>query len=160
MGTRQAVSALADLLPFSLAEALCTALGVWLLVMAAAAVRAQLRRRRVLARLVGLAAVAVWIWAGVSWLWGVHYYASSFSEKSGLAAEPVTTEALEATTLWFAEGANRTGRLVERDDSGRLTADSAAIMEEGADSLAPSRRNTPSWTARPGSPSPRSIPGS
>ena len=76
MGTRQAVSALADPLPFSLAEALCTALGVWLLVMAAATVRAQLRRRRVLARrLVGLAAVAVWIWAGVSWLWGVHYYA-------------------------------------------------------------------------------------
>ena len=138
MGTRQAVSAMADPLPFSLAEALCTALGVWLLVMAAATVRAQLRRRRVLARrLVGLAAVAVWIWAGVSWLWGVHYYASSFSEKSGLAAEPVTAEALEATTLWFAEGANRTGRLVERDDSGRLAADSAAIMEEGADSLAP-----------------------
>ncbi len=49
MGTRQAVSALPPP-PFSLAEALCTALGVWLLVMAAATVRAQLRRRRVLAR--------------------------------------------------------------------------------------------------------------
>ena len=134
---RGLASALADPLPFSLAEALCTALGVWLLVMAAATVRAQLRRRRVLARrLVGLAAVAVWIWAGVSWLWGVHYYAASFSEKSGLAAEPVAAEALEATTLWFAEGANRTGRLVERGGSGRLAADSAAIMEAGAGSLA------------------------
>ena len=66
MGTRQAVSALADPLPFSLAEALCTALGVWLLGMAAATVRAQLRRRVLARRLVGLAAVAVWIWAGVS----------------------------------------------------------------------------------------------
>lgn len=136
-GVRRAVSALADPLPFSLAELLCTALGVWVLVMAVVTVRGQLQGRRVLARrLLGLAALAVWIWAGVSWLWGVHYYASSFSDKSGLAAEPVTTEELEATTLWFAEGANRTGRLVERDSSGRLAADSAAIMESASDSLA------------------------
>ena len=137
MKARGLVSAAADLLPFSLAEALCTALGVWLLVMAAATVRARLGGRRVLARrLLGLAALAVWIAAGVSWLWGVHYYAASFSEKSGLAAAPVTTEALKATTLWFAEGANRAGSLVERDEAGRLLADSAAILAAGTDSLA------------------------
>ena len=78
----------------------------------------------------------MWIWAGVSWLWGVHYYASGFSDKSGLVAAPVSTEELEATTLWFAEGANRTGRLMERDESGRLAADSAVIMAAGENSLA------------------------
>lgn len=137
MSARQAVSALADPLPFSLAELLWTGLGVWLLSMAVATVRAQLHHRRVLARrLMGLAALAVWIWAGVSWLWGVHYYAASFSEKSGLSAAPVSTEELEATTLWFAEGANATGSLVERDETGRLAADSAAIMAAGKNSLA------------------------
>lgn len=137
MGARRAVSALADPLPFSLAEALCTALGVWLLVMAVATVRAQRQGKRVLARrLTGLAALAVWIWAGVSWLWGVHYYASDFSEKSGLAAAPVSAAELEATALWFAEGANRTGRLVERDEAGRVEADSKVILAAGSNSLA------------------------
>lgn len=136
-GVRRAVSALADPLPFSLAELLCTALGVWVLVMAVVTVRGQLQGRRVLARrLLGLAALAVWIWAGVSWLWGVHYYAASFSEKSGLAAAPVSTEELEATTLWFAEGANRTGQQVERDETGRLAASSSDIMAAGKNSLA------------------------
>ena len=137
LAVRGLISGAADRLPFSLAELLWTALGVWLLGMAVVTVRAQLRHRRVLARrLLGLAALAVWIWAGVSWLWGVHYYASGFSDKSGLVAAPVSTEELEATTLWFAEGANRTGRLMERDESGRLAADSAVIMAAGENSLA------------------------
>ena len=136
LAVRRFVSALADPLPFSLAEALCTALGVWLLVMAALTVRGALRGRRVAARrLLGLAALVVWIAAGVSWLWGVHYYAASFSEKSGLEPAPVSAGQLAATALWFAEGANRTGRLVPRDGEGRLSADSAAILAAGADSL-------------------------
>lgn len=137
LAVRGFASALADPLPFSLAEALCTALGAWLLVMAALTVRRQLRGDRVLGRrLLALAALAVWIWAGVSWLWGVHYYGSSFSDKSGLAAAPVSAEQLSATTLWFAAGANRAGRQVERDGDGRFSADSAAILAAGGDSLA------------------------
>lgn len=137
LAVRGAVSALADPLPFSLAEVLCTALVVWLLVMAVLTVRGQLRGRRVLGRrLLGLAALTVWIAAGASWLWGVHYYGTSFGEKSDLVAAPVSADELRATTLWFAEGANRTGRQVQRDDAGRLAADSAAILAAGDDSLA------------------------
>ena len=47
LAVRGLISGAADLLPFSLAELLWTALGVWLLVMAVVTVRAQLRHRRV-----------------------------------------------------------------------------------------------------------------
>lgn len=133
---KRAVSAAADLLPFSLAEALCTALGLWAIAFAAGAVRRRLQGRKGLARrLVVLAAVGLWVWAGVCWLWGAHYYAGSFSQKSGLAAQPVSAQQLKATALLFAQGANRTGAQVQRDAQGRFLADSGQIMADGAASL-------------------------
>lgn len=133
---RRLVSALADPLPFSLAEALCTAFGAWLLFMAGRTLWGQLRGRRWLARrLVALAALAVWIAAGVSWLWGVHYYTTDVNEKSGLHAGAVSLDALAATTWYFAQGANRTGALVQRDADGRFSADTAALLAAGSHSL-------------------------
>ena len=133
---RRLVSALADPLPFSLAEALCTAFGAWLLFRAGRTLWGQLRGRRWLARrLVALAALAVWIAAGVSWLWGVHYYTTDVNEKSGLHAGAVSLDALAATTWYFAQGANRTGALVQRDADGRFSADTAALLAVGSHSL-------------------------
>lgn len=134
---RDAVSALADLVPFSAVELSFTALGLFVLAAAAAAARRQLRGEKVLGRrLLAGAALAVWLWAGVSWLWGVHYYTTPFSRKSGLDPGPVSAEQLAATALYFAAGASEAGRAVERDAAGRFAADTGELLAAGAGSLA------------------------
>lgn len=125
--------AAADPLPFSLCEALCTALGLWLIFMAVRTVQKQLEGRRVLGRrLISLAALAVWGYAGVCAFWGVHYYGTGFSQKSGLEPAPVSVEALAATTRWFAQGASRTAARVQRGADGCFEGDKAAILAYGS----------------------------
>lgn len=126
---KRAWGAVADLLPFSLCEALCTLLGLWLVFMAVRTVWLQLAGRRVLGRrLIALAALAVWGYGGFCAFWGVHYYGTGFSQKSGLESTPVSVEALAATTRWFAQGAARAAAGVERGADGCFVGDEAAIL--------------------------------
>lgn len=127
--------AAADALPFSLCEALCTALGVWVIAAAGRTVRLQLQGRRVLGRrLICLAALAVWGYAGFCAFWGVHYYGTGFSQKSGIVPAPVSVEALAATTRWFAEGACGAAAGVQRSPEGLYLGDKEAILAYGAQS--------------------------
>lgn len=128
--------AVAEPLPFSMAELLCTVLGVWVLVLTVGTVRRQLAGYGGLGRrLVSLAALGMWIYAGVCGFWGVHYYGTGFGEKSGLVAEPITTSQLAATTLWFAQGANHAGEAVQRNAQNQFEGDSASIMARGPQSF-------------------------
>ena len=124
---------LADSLPFSVAELLGTLLVVWLIVMGVRTLYEwRVQVRRVLGRrLIGLCAVLVWIYAGFCLTWGVHYYTDGFTEKSGIAVEPVSVEQLESVTRYFAQQASRTAALVQRDENGRFVADNQRILEYG-----------------------------
>lgn len=129
---KQAFGALAELVPFSLCEALCTLLGVWIVFMAVRTVRLQLQGRQVLGkRLISLAALVVWGYAGVCGFWGVHYYGTGFGEKSGLADVPISTTELAAVTRFFVQGANRAGAAVRRDAAGRFVGSEAKILAYG-----------------------------
>ena len=80
---KRTVSGWVDGLPFSVGESLC-ALGILALaVLAGLTIAQQLRgKKRLVRRLLALLALAVWIYAGVCALWGVHYYGASFQQKS------------------------------------------------------------------------------
>ena len=47
--------------------------------------------------------------------WGVNYYADGFQEKSGIYAQPVTTDELERVTLYFTEKLAETAGQIPRD---------------------------------------------
>ena len=76
----------------------------------------------------GLAALALAVYAGFSLLWGVYYYGDDFMAKSGLDSSPVTAEQLETVTEYFARLANRYGDEVERDETGLYTCDKELIL--------------------------------
>lgn len=50
--------------------------------------------------------------------WGVNYYADGFQQRSGVYAQPVTSEELDRVTSWFAQRLAETSGLVERDGEG------------------------------------------
>lgn len=104
-------------IPLSVGELLCAA-GILLLLAALGfTVLQRLRGKKVLLRrLLALLALAAWIYAGVCAFWGVHYYGTSFQEKIGLAAQPVSAEQLRATALFFVKGVNLSSRQIEREN--------------------------------------------
>ncbi len=122
-----------DKLPFSAAELLGTVLVLWLIFMAAVTLyEARVKLRRVLARrLVGFAAVLVWIYAGFCVTWGVQYYVPGFAEKSGIQPQKISVEQLEAVTRYFAAGASRAGEKVRRDQAGRFAGENDRILAYG-----------------------------
>lgn len=78
----------------------------------------RLRRTILYRRIMGLAAAGLAVYAGFCLLWGVNYYGDSFSDKSGIQAEPVSTAQLTATARKFAALANEYSEQVARDDAG------------------------------------------
>lgn len=127
---KRVVSGWVDGLPFSVGETLC-ALGILaLLALAGLTVCQQLRgKKRLMRRLFALAALAVWIYAGVCAFWGVHYYGTGFEQNTGLAAQPVSAGQLLATARWFGEGVNRTAGGVPRDQNGCFCAGVQQIFD-------------------------------
>lgn len=124
--------AVAQFVPFSLAELACTVLVVFLLYWIGKTVVQLCTGKKVLAkRLVALCALVVWVYVGVCAFWGVHYYGDSFSDKSGLVAQPLSVQQLEATTRLFAQNASLASRNVQRDEAGRFLGDQTAILAYG-----------------------------
>ena len=85
-------------------------------------IRGKSSLRRAYRLVMGLAALALAVYAGFSLLWGVYYYGDDFMAKSGLDSSPVSTEQLETVTEYFARLANCYGDEVERNADGFMSA--------------------------------------
>lgn len=124
---------LAELLPFSAAELAVTIFVLWAVFMLAHAIyQKRVHYRNMIARrILCLCAALVWVYAGFCGFWGVHYYGTGFSEKSGLYPKPVSLEALENTTRFFAQGAVEASGRVQRGSDNRFAADNQQILAYG-----------------------------
>jgi len=76
--------------------------------------------RKFLKRMAALAIFWLWVLAAFNWLWNAAYYASTFSQRSGLTAAPYEVERLAAVTEYFAEHAARMSTQVKRDSEGHF----------------------------------------
>lgn len=68
-------------------------------------------------------AAALLIGDGYNWLWGLNYYGDSFSDKSGLTADPVALEDLYDATAYYADAVNTLSSSIVRDTEGRFAED-------------------------------------
>ena len=120
--------------PFSVAEVLTAFLlagsAAWI---GAALVLAVRRRdgRKLLRRVLALAAVWLWVWAGVCWMWNAAYYAASFTQRSGLATAPYSVEELTAVTAYFARNAARLADGAARDGGGHFAENLEDCFDRG-----------------------------
>ena len=135
---KQTLAALSALVPFSVAEVLiAAALGVLVLYICAflAALARRQGARGMLAyrRILGLVCAGLTVYVEVCVLWGVNYYTDSFQERSGIRAGAVSVEALERTTVYFAQKLNETSGDVERDETGAFNVPRDTIYEDAVE---------------------------
>lgn len=123
-------------IPFSVAEFVYAAGGVFLLVYCAAQVWAIVRRPQKLRRLYRLTAslvcFALVLAAGVSFLWTVYYESSDTEAVFGLAAEPVSMQELYEAACYFAALANDYAEKTDRDEQEVFLADVNKLLENSA----------------------------
>jgi hypothetical protein len=133
---RAALSRLCGKLGFSVAELLIAAASVFMLVYiiisAVQLIRSRKKGLRVYIMLITLAMLGSLVWAGFSLFWGVCYYVPTFTERSGLADEPVSVAELRAVTAYFAEAANTYGEQVSRDGDGLFAVPRDSILDRAA----------------------------
>lgn len=125
MPIKRGVSFLVDPLPCSACELGATVLIVAALVLLVRAVR----RRRFASWVLHMAVLLVWGYAAVCGLWGTQYYGTTFAEKAGMTAPPVSVEELAAVTDYFAARVNETAPLVDRDANGLFAVDKRGILD-------------------------------
>lgn len=141
---RHAVSRLSYCVPFSVME-LLIAVGLaaalaYVGVTAARLIRKGEKRQRLALFLITVLAVYLTVYAASSWLWGVGYYAEGLQEKSGIYAEEVLPEELEAVTEYFARELSAAADGVARDETGAFSVLREEIFRESAaayDSISP-----------------------
>lgn len=131
---KQGISWTCSILPFSAAELVWALLilggifllgqSVWLLI------RKKNRGELLLRRTAGLAAILAAGYAGFCLLWGVNYYGDSFSDQSGLQAEPITVSRLAGTARLFADLVNQYAPLTKRDENGLLDISRSEILKQ------------------------------
>lgn len=129
---KQGISWLFCLMPWSGME-LCIAAGVvvavWLIVRCVRRFRKE--GKEILCRtLLVFCCAGVLIYDGFCLLWGINYYGDSFSDKSGLTAEPVSAEQLYLTTRYYADLAGSLAGEVERDEDGAFAVSRKEIFAE------------------------------
>ena len=71
-------------------------------------------------RLLFLLACWLWLFAALCWMWNTAYYASTFSQRSGLTARTYTVDELAAVTDHFAQKAGEYSTQVKRDEEGHF----------------------------------------
>ncbi len=123
------------LVPFSVMEvvealAVLLALGYVAWSVAAVARAKGSRGSRAYAALLGAACALLSVWAGFCLLWGVNYWTDSFQDKSGVYAQPVALEDLEAVTAYFAERVGETAGDVARDEHGLFAVPREEILAD------------------------------
>lgn len=113
--------------PFSVSEVLLYAL---IAAVPATLIRLLVRWRRGLADRARLASWALGVFALAGFLFclyavncGVNYHRTSFSESSGIIAEPYTAKDLKETCQWLAREVNARSKQVERDSEGVMLAE-------------------------------------
>lgn len=82
-------------------------------------------------RLLALAAVCLWLLAGLDWLWNAAYYAHSFARRSGLEVGGCSTEELARVTRLFGEKAGELSLQVPRDEQGHFALSTEECLERG-----------------------------
>ena len=132
---RQAIGRLCCRVGFSVAEALCVLLVVLAAAYVAWSVIAVAKRRgrgalvRAYGAVLGAVCAALTIYVGFCFLLGIDSYADGFQAKSGLYAQPVALEDLQAGTAYFARQVAQTAPGVARDEDGVFAEDRRAILE-------------------------------
>ena len=63
-------------------------------------------------------------------MWGVNYWTDSFQDRSGITAQPVAAEDLEAVTAYFAQQLADTADSVPRDENGVYAVPKEQILAE------------------------------
>lgn len=96
-----------------------------------AVVKARGRRgRRAYGALLLAADVCLTVYALFCLLWGVNYWTDSFQDRSGITAQPVAAEDLEAVTAYFAQQLADTADSVPRDENGVYAVPKEQILAE------------------------------
>lgn len=120
--------------PFSVAEVLIAVILTGIVVWVVRAVILLLLRRRgrdFLRRMLALISLALWLWCGLCWCWNVSYYATTFTEKSGLSNKGHSPQELLFTTIWFAQQAAELSTQIQRDSEGHFAEDQADYFRRG-----------------------------
>ena len=131
---RRGVGRICCLTTVSVMEVLCALLVVLAAAYAAwnvlAVARARGRRGgRAYSALLGAVCAGLTIYIGFCYFWGVNYYVDSFQDQSGIYAQKVAAEDLEAVTRYFADRLNETAGQVERDGSGLFAVSQQEIFD-------------------------------
>ena len=96
-----------------------------------AVVKASGRRgQRAYGALLLAADVCLTVYALFCLMWGVNYWTDSFQDRSGITAQPVAAEDLEAVTAYFAQQLADTADSVPRDENGLYAVPKAQILSE------------------------------
>ena len=96
-----------------------------------AVVKARGRRwRRAYGAVLLAADVCLTVYALFCLMWGVNYWTDSFQDRSGITAQPVAAEDLEAVTAYFAQQLADTADSVPRDENGLYAVPKAQILSE------------------------------
>ena len=96
-----------------------------------AVVKARGRRgRRAYGAVLLAADVCLTVYALFCLMWGVNYWTDSFQDRSGITAQPVAAEDLEAVTAYFAQQLADTADSVPRDENGVYAVPKEQILSE------------------------------
>ena len=96
-----------------------------------AVVKASGRRgQRAYGALLLAADVCLTVYALFCLMWGVNYWTDSFQDRSGITAQPVAAEDLEAVTAYFAQQLADTADSVPRDENGVYAVPKEQILAE------------------------------
>ena len=96
-----------------------------------AVVKARGRRgRRAYGAVLLAADVCLTVYALFCLMWGVNYWTDSFQDRSGIAAQPVAAEDLEAVTAYFAQQLAAAADSVPRDENGVYAVPKEQILAE------------------------------
>lgn len=130
----QCLGRLCAVFPFSLAEtgiALAIFGVVFWLIRAVIFLCLQRQVRAFLKRGLALISVALWVWCLLCWMWNASYYATSFTEKSGLSSQGHPPEALIYTTAWFAKNTAELSTQIPRDEEGHFNVPLKECFQRG-----------------------------
>ncbi len=134
---RQALGRVCALVPFSVAELLCTlgvlALVAWLVWTVVSAARRGPRLLTLWKRLSLLLAVALLLYLLLCVLLGASYRADSFQDRSGLRARPQSVETLSAVTALFTERLTAASAAVPRHEDRTFAVPQEEIFAAAAD---------------------------
>ena len=85
----------------------------------------------------GVACIGLAIYAGFCFLWGINFWADSFQDRSGIYAEPVAQEDLEAVTRYFAGQLTEATDDVLRDETGLFAVPRSEILAKSPEIYEP-----------------------